>query len=583
MHFSTQTPAALSIPQAHSPSAALCVLFAAVYLLAGVLGHDPWKQDEAYTFGMVLHILQTGDWVVPTLGGEPFMEKPPLFYILAAFSAAAFADWLPLHDGARLAATFSVAVGLGATAAAARLLFGRSAASSSVLIVLSCIGMIVHAHEMITDTLLFAGFAIAILGLAVAMNRPVLGGVLLGTGAGIGFMAKGLVAPAMMGVTIVALPLLSRYWRSREYARAVVAACGAALPFVLIWPTALYLRGPDAFETWLWTNNFGRFSGSASLGADTEPWYYTRTLLWFAFPALPLAAVTVWQRLRGHRLAFDPPLLLLLTIVCAMIGVLGTAATARSLYALPLLIPLSILGSQALPSLARVTRAVSVASAVMFAVFSALIWTIWALGIRQGVAPDVPVLSRYLPEGFPFPLMPGLVMAAMCCTALWIFSWRSRRAAIGPLHRWVAGMTMVWGTAMSLLLPWIDHAKSFRAPFSAISAVVPEEECVASRALGEPQRGMLHYIAGIIPFPVSPGHEVECNYLLVQTNHDHERNVPAPPGWSPIWSGARDGERNESFTLFVSDDAIASFISEDNLDWVGSPLPLTPDEHAADS
>ena len=75
--------------QAGSLSAAFCVLFAAVYLLAGVVGHDPWKQDEAYTFGMVLHILQTGDWVVPTLGGEPFMEKPPLFYILAALSAAA--------------------------------------------------------------------------------------------------------------------------------------------------------------------------------------------------------------------------------------------------------------------------------------------------------------------------------------------------------------------------------------------------------------------------------------------------------------------------------------------------------------
>ena len=50
---------------------------------------------------------------------------------------------------------------------------------------LSCIGMIVHAHEMITDTLLFAGFAIAILGLVVAMERPVLGGVLLGAGVGI--------------------------------------------------------------------------------------------------------------------------------------------------------------------------------------------------------------------------------------------------------------------------------------------------------------------------------------------------------------------------------------------------------------
>src|SRR5438309_5020008 len=49
------------------------------YLLPGVVGHDPWKQDEAYTFGIVLHMLESGDWVVPTLAGQPFMEKPPLF------------------------------------------------------------------------------------------------------------------------------------------------------------------------------------------------------------------------------------------------------------------------------------------------------------------------------------------------------------------------------------------------------------------------------------------------------------------------------------------------------------------------
>ena len=54
------------------------------YLLPGLIGHDPWKQDETYIFGIIQHLLETGDWVVPTLAGEPFMEKPPLFYWLAA-------------------------------------------------------------------------------------------------------------------------------------------------------------------------------------------------------------------------------------------------------------------------------------------------------------------------------------------------------------------------------------------------------------------------------------------------------------------------------------------------------------------
>jgi hypothetical protein len=74
-------------------------LLVAAFLVAGTIGHDPWKPDEAYTFGVVFHILQGGDWVVPTLGGEPFMEKPPLYYLAAAASATLFSPVLALHDG----------------------------------------------------------------------------------------------------------------------------------------------------------------------------------------------------------------------------------------------------------------------------------------------------------------------------------------------------------------------------------------------------------------------------------------------------------------------------------------------------
>ena len=45
------------------------------YVLPGVLGHDPWKQDETYTFGIIQHMLETGDFVVPTNAGLPFMES----------------------------------------------------------------------------------------------------------------------------------------------------------------------------------------------------------------------------------------------------------------------------------------------------------------------------------------------------------------------------------------------------------------------------------------------------------------------------------------------------------------------------
>ncbi|CAH2788159.1 MAG: Putative transmembrane protein [uncultured Paraburkholderia sp.] len=48
-------------------------------LRVAAAGHDPWKQDETYTFGIVKHMLDTGDLVVPTNAGQPFVEKPPVY------------------------------------------------------------------------------------------------------------------------------------------------------------------------------------------------------------------------------------------------------------------------------------------------------------------------------------------------------------------------------------------------------------------------------------------------------------------------------------------------------------------------
>src|SRR5262245_25895055 len=78
------------------------IALAAAWILPGLVAHDPWKPDEAYTFGLVYSLLKDGDWVVPMLAHEPFMEKPPLFYWSAAAFAWLFSPPLPLHDAARL-------------------------------------------------------------------------------------------------------------------------------------------------------------------------------------------------------------------------------------------------------------------------------------------------------------------------------------------------------------------------------------------------------------------------------------------------------------------------------------------------
>ena len=65
-------------------------LVCAAWIVPGLIGHDPWKPDEAYSFGLVLSLMEGRDWVVPLLAQEPFMEKPPIYYLTAALSATSY-------------------------------------------------------------------------------------------------------------------------------------------------------------------------------------------------------------------------------------------------------------------------------------------------------------------------------------------------------------------------------------------------------------------------------------------------------------------------------------------------------------
>ena len=62
-------------PEITRMKAWLLFLLCGVWVFTGLIGHDPWKPDEAYSFGLIYSMLQGEHWLVPTLAGDPFMEK----------------------------------------------------------------------------------------------------------------------------------------------------------------------------------------------------------------------------------------------------------------------------------------------------------------------------------------------------------------------------------------------------------------------------------------------------------------------------------------------------------------------------
>src|SRR5256886_17521384 len=104
------------------------------------------------------------------------------------------------------------------------------------------------------------------------------------------------------------------------------------MPWLTLWPYARYRRSPELFMQWLWINSFGRYFGFAHLGAESEPWFYTRTLPWFAWPALPLALWSAWRL--GPQGLKRPELQLPVLALIVMLAALGASASAGTPTAL---------------------------------------------------------------------------------------------------------------------------------------------------------------------------------------------------------------------------------------------------------
>lgn len=531
----------------------------ATFVCLGLIGHDPWKQDEAYAFGIVYSMLHSGDWVVPTLAGEPFMEKPPLVYLLAALTANITSSFLPLHDGARLASGVLSAITIGATALSARAIFGRhnGAGRIAAIVLIGSLGFVMHARMLLTDLGVIAGIAIALYGFITLFSRRdvLLPAALIGTGAGIAFLSKGLVGIAVLTATALVLPLLFEHWRSRRYAAILAIALVMALPWLVVWPVALYLRSPTLFYDWFWLNNVGRFFGFsvATLGAKNENGLVWQTMLWFTFPAWPLVLWAYWQKALNWRTM--PGVQVGLTFVALYMLMLIVAASGRDNYFLPLLPALAMLAVPALRVLPRGLNLVGgVASLFVFMGAAAFVWLVWIIGVQTGTPPDWSVLTKHLPADFAFSLAIPMCLLAILFTyvllsiiaALW-------RTPNFLLCAWSGGI-LIFGVAVSaLLMPWLDAAKSYRQPFTAMRAHLPiGANCLSVHRVGESERGVLHYLLDQVPTRYEAAHATPasgCPFVLAQ-GFQHDSSVLGDIAYARVlWTGARQGDKREQFWL----------------------------------
>lgn len=642
---------------------AACVAWVLAYILPGILGHEPWKQDETYTFGIINHFLRTDAWLLPINAGQPFLEKPPWFMWTASAFAWSMRAFLPLHDGARLASAFYTALTLGFVARAAAGVASRIdsavpsyevgstnagqrfAVPATVALFAGTMLVVKHTHDLFSDVSLLAGTAIAFAALCriaqtcalddarrkgvalaaiwmsndaahssmpatkTASHAPLPFGeaILFGIGVGIAFLSKGVFVPGLFLLTALAVPICYRSCRSVRYWTAFGIALFSSAPFLLIWPALLYRASPDLFLVWFWDNNVGRFLGFsvAHLGSGNEPGLIWKAMLGVCFPVGPLALAGLvfggWGRLRI-------PTLGIATLFAGMgVVALAQSATVRQLYLLPFTVPAALLAFDALQRLvtyepsgrlsAWAARIVSPLTGIgwdwacrmLFGALALLVWFIWAVRtwghdearpgetpldpdartafsrpLQQGIA-ATQQLGRWLPLDFPLHSHWIAIGAALGLSIGWLslMCYLRRTGPWRGVMSWCAGITLVWGLINTLLLPWIDRAKSYGPVYENLAFKWAHDwradDCVAGVHLGESEAPMLEYFTGRTAQPVANASALAtsgCRWVIVQspgglpTPIDARAASASSASWQHYWDGARQGDTRERLTVY---------------------------------
>ncbi len=552
------------------PSGGALAFLLSLYNFTGLLGHDPWKHDDAITIGVVFEMFSSGNWLLPHLAGQPYPDAP-LYYWIATLFAKLFAWLLPVHEGARLASGLCTLLSLQFILLAARELHGKDFAASAPLTLAGSIGFLYHAHEAQPMLAVLMAHTAVYWALALLPRRPQLAVPVFGAALAAAFRAAGLL-PALVLLPLILITLALSEKRRSDALRLLAGAL-LALALCAAWLLPVSLLHPQYGESLL-RSELAEFSRSVPLNNLLR---YLSMLLWYAWPALPLAAWALWSK---RRVLKSRPLLLPLLAFFSTL-LLACLVPSRSAPALLLLPPLELF---AVPGVATLRRGAANAfdwfGMMSFTFFAALVWVGWSamvFGWPERLARQVVRLE----PGFVGQLSLPLAVFALALTLVWFWLIAtSPRSPMRGIMHWMAGLTLFWVLLAVLWMPWIDYGKSYRPLSAALDKALPQQaNCIANVNLPISILASLDYFDSIRTVPLNSETGKRCNWLLLQGDVRSPNRLVAD-GWQHHWEGKRPGDRraSEAFHLYRRSSKAKTSVTPDEIaveeaEAVGKALP----------
>ena len=314
------------------------------------ISHGLWTPDEPREAAISLEMARTGDFLIPHLAGTPFVEKPPLYYIVASFMLKTLG---PITGNTTAIRLSTVLFGLGVllmTFFLGRSIGGHEVGIFSAVFLGSMEGFAENFHWIRVDAALSFFVIAAVFCLFELYHKdnykfgPLAGLCLAGS-----FLSKGLIGPVFIAVPWFLL-FVERITIHKQKKISIPPFVIYHLLLFLIfislcalWIIPFYYKGGESlWHEWFWINNIGRFTGTTIEKGHVingEPLFYVYSLLIYGIPLTPLFLFLLYsntkQLIKTRHLEKNNLFIYLWGILSLIL--LSVSASKRAIYFTPVL------------------------------------------------------------------------------------------------------------------------------------------------------------------------------------------------------------------------------------------------------
>jgi 4-amino-4-deoxy-L-arabinose transferase-like glycosyltransferase len=533
------------------------------YILPGFIGREPWKNADVSAFGYMLEIFNgRSSWFAPQSLGQAADGSALLPYWLGVWAMQLAPSWVEPAFAVRLPFMLLLVLTFLATwhgvyylARSPRALpvvfafggeakpkdYARTIADGGLLALIACLGLAQFSHEttpalpqVCFTTIIFYAvsampyhrMAAAIAFLLGLLGLTISGGPSVAFALGLGSVLIFATDAQFEDNKRDAIERVDRVHYSWWMLFCVVCA-GLLATALDLWRFTAAL--PDA--TW------------------QEAQVVSRLLLWFAWPAWPLAVWTLWRWRRQFS-----SLHVALPLLFAGVAVVSMLFTHTSDRALLLGLPaMATLAAFALPTLERrLSALIDWFTLFFFSVVGILIWGIWIAMQSGASSQSIMLVNKFVPGYEPsFSWLPFLV--AILGTLSWVYLvlWRVGRHRTAMWKSMVlpaGGTALCWLLLMTLWLPMLDFARSYAPLVQRVVETVGKQPCVHTHGLSPGQTAAFAYHGSMKLQALKP--EEKCAWLIVDADAESSLSSINMSSWRFVTKVRRPTDDNEDVLLY---------------------------------